>query len=53
VLDFQFNPATGELSVFCSGVNGGHDSFQWVANDGQLMTGTGGSSVQRFYGKRL
>ena len=35
VRDFQFNPATGEWRAFCIGINGGHDSFQWVANDGQ------------------
>ena len=35
VRDFRFNPATGEWRVFCNGVNTGHDSFQWVANDGQ------------------
>jgi hypothetical protein len=33
--DFQLNPETGEWSVGCIGLNGGHDSFQWVANDGQ------------------
>jgi hypothetical protein len=36
VIDFQLDPETGEWSVsFCEGVVGGHDSFQWVANDGQ------------------
>jgi predicted acyltransferase (DUF342 family) len=34
--DFQLNPETGEWSVWCNGVLGGHDSFQWVANDGQV-----------------
>jgi hypothetical protein len=35
VIEFQLNPETGEWSVLCIGVVGGHDSFQWVANDGQ------------------
>jgi hypothetical protein len=35
VIEFQLNPETGEWFVWCNGVNGGHDSFQWVANDGQ------------------
>jgi hypothetical protein len=36
VFDFQLDPETGEWSVsFCIGAVGGHDSFQWVANDGQ------------------
>ncbi|MFT6046932.1 MAG: hypothetical protein ACI9WC_002643 [Arenicella sp.] len=35
VLDFNFYPQEGEWSVFCLGLTGGHDSFQWVVNDGQ------------------
>jgi hypothetical protein len=36
VMNFQFNQATGEWRAECLGVFGGHDSFQWVANDGQV-----------------
>jgi hypothetical protein len=35
VLDFRFNTDTGRWKVSCAGVNSGHDSFQWVANDGE------------------
>jgi predicted acyltransferase (DUF342 family) len=35
VLGFNFDPEERVWSVFCAGVTGGHDSFQWVANDGQ------------------
>jgi predicted acyltransferase (DUF342 family) len=36
VINFQFNQTTGEWRAECIGVVGGHDSFQWVANDGQV-----------------
>jgi hypothetical protein len=32
---FNLDEETGEWTAFCSGRTGGHDSFQWVANDGQ------------------
>ncbi|MFT7009318.1 MAG: putative acyltransferase (DUF342 family) [Colwellia sp.] len=32
---FEFDQVTGKWIVDCIGVYGGHDSFQWVANDGQ------------------
>jgi hypothetical protein len=33
---FEFDQATGKWRVECIGVNGGHDSFKWVANDGKV-----------------